>query len=127
MHNNINSQSIVTTDTSVLRLQNFFCANTQTILCKLIPADDMVLEICINFTSLTLNIPPSQMTTPESRRVQTDGKASFLDNIGQRTQELEREKRETHLRRQREGGRGGKMTKTRKTPVTDKKVEQLGF
>ena len=62
------------------------------------------------------------MTTPESRRVQTDRKASFLDNIGQRTQELEREKRESQMRRQRDGGRGGKMTKTRKTPVTDKKV-----
>ena len=63
--------------------------------------------------------------------MQTDRKASFLDNIGQRTQELEREKRETRLRRQREGGRGrgGKMAKTRKTPVTDKKVpfEQLNY
>ena len=83
---------------------------------------------CSNFCpppSLSL----SQMTTPESRRVQTDRKASFLDNIGQRTQELEREKRESQLRRQREGGRGGKMAKTRKTPVTDKKVHyrQLNF
>ena len=68
------------------------------------------------------------MTTPESRRVQTDRKASFLDNIGQRTQEVEREKRESQMKRQqREGRRGGKMTKTRKTPATDKKVEQLGF
>ena len=62
------------------------------------------------------------MTTPESRRVKTDRKASFVDDIGQRTQELEREERETQLKRQREGGRGRKMPKTRKTPATDKKV-----
>ena len=29
-----------------------------------------------------------QMTTPETRRLQTDRKSSFLDNIGERSEQL---------------------------------------
>ena len=48
------------------------------------------------------------MTTPETRRVQTDRKSSFLDNIGERSEQLAEERREQQLRRRRgrEGGRG---------------------
>ena len=46
------------------------------------------------------------MTTPESRRVQTDRKSSFLDNIGERA-ELEEKRREGQLRKGTGEGRGG--------------------
>ena len=63
----------------------------------------------------------SQMTTPETRRVQTDRKSSFLDNIGERSEQLAEERREQQLRRRRgrEGGRGGKTVK-RSSTVTRK-------
>ena len=60
------------------------------------------------------------MTTPETRRVQTDRKSSFLDNIGERSEQLAEERREQQLRRRRgrEGGRrrrGGKTVKKSST------------
>ena len=76
------------------------------------------------------------MTTPESRRVQTDRKSSFLDNIGERAQ-LEERQREQQMKRKREhgreggrregGGRGGrgKLVKNKKIPTTAKKTTQV--
>ena len=61
------------------------------------------------------------MTTPETRRVQTDRKSSFLDNIGERSEQLAEERREQQLRRRRgrRGGRGGRTVK-KSTTVTRK-------
>ena len=66
------------------------------------------------------------MTTPDSRRVQTDRKSSFLDNIGERA-ELEERRREEQKKRKRgqlgrgeRGGKGAKQVKSRKTGTTKK-------
>ena len=54
------------------------------------------------------------MSTPESRRVQTDRKSCFLDNIGVRA-EVEEKRREREKNRvQEKGGREGKRGKVQK-------------
>ena len=80
-------------------------------------------------TCLTTCARVQQMTTPESRRVQTDRKSSFLDNIGERA-ELEERRREEQKKRKRgqlgrgergeRGGKGAKQVKSRKTGTTKK-------